>query len=47
MITKVMKRDGTIVDFDRKKIENAIFKAAKAVGGSDYSIAEKAYRPSY
>ncbi len=41
MITKVMKRDGTIVDFDRKKIENAIFKAAKAVGGSDYSIAEK------
>lgn len=41
MITKVMKRDGSIVDFDRKKIENAIFKAAKAVGGSDYSIAEK------
>ncbi|WPX09317.1 ribonucleoside triphosphate reductase [Anaerocellum danielii] len=41
MITKVMKRDGTVVDFDRKKIENAIFKAAKAVGGSDYSIAEK------
>jgi len=41
MITKVMKRDGTIVDFDRKKIENAIFKAAKAVGGSNYSIAEK------
>lgn len=41
MITKVMKRDGTIVDFDRKKIENAIFKAAKAVGGSDYSIAER------
>ncbi|WAM34299.1 ribonucleoside triphosphate reductase [Caldicellulosiruptor morganii] len=41
MITKVMKRDGTIVDFDRKKIENAIFKAAKAVGGSDFSIAEK------
>lgn len=36
-----MKRDGTVVDFDRKKIENAIFKAAKAVGGSDYSIAEK------
>ncbi|MEZ0537722.1 ribonucleoside triphosphate reductase [Caldicellulosiruptoraceae bacterium PP1] len=41
MITKVKKRDGSIADFDRKKIENAIFKAAKAVGGSDYSIAEK------
>jgi len=41
MITKVKKRDGTIVDFDRKKIENAIFKAAKAVGGSDFTIAEK------
>lgn len=41
MVTKVIKRDGSIVEFDRKKIENAIFKAAKAVGGSDYSIAEK------
>lgn len=41
MIIKVMKRDGIIVDFDRKKIENVIFKAVKVVGGFDYLIVEK------
>ncbi|WP_026894015.1 ribonucleoside triphosphate reductase [Clostridiisalibacter paucivorans] len=35
MAKKVQKRDGSIVDFDPLKIENAIFKAAKSVGGSD------------
>ncbi|MFA5528126.1 MAG: ribonucleoside triphosphate reductase [Peptostreptococcales bacterium] len=32
---KVQKRTGEIVDFDIKKIKNAIFKAAEAVGGTD------------
>lgn len=41
MIIKVMKRDGIIVDFDRKKIENVIFKVVKVVGGFDYLIVEK------
>ena len=36
----VKKRDGKIVAFDRAKIAGAIFKAAKAVGGEDKSIAE-------
>lgn len=40
-ITKIRKRDGRIVDFDKSKIANAIFKAARAVGGSDYKLAEK------
>ncbi len=34
-ITKIRKRDGTVVDFDKEKIVNAIFKSAQAVGGSD------------
>ena len=38
---KVLKRDGRFVDFDVEKISNAIFKAAKAVGGEDRSIAGK------
>ena len=37
----IIKRDGRIVPFDEKKIANAIFKAAKAVGGSDYKKAEE------
>jgi ribonucleoside-diphosphate reductase alpha chain len=40
MITKVKKRDGRIVDFDKTKIAEAIFKAAKAVGGRDRKLAE-------
>ena len=35
MLTKVIKRDGRVVDFDQERIINAIFKAAKAVGGED------------
>ncbi|PIP24455.1 MAG: ribonucleoside triphosphate reductase [Candidatus Nealsonbacteria bacterium CG02_land_8_20_14_3_00_37_10] len=34
-ITKVKKRDGTIVDFDQSKITNAIFKAITATGQGD------------
>ncbi len=41
MITRVQKRNGDIVDFDVKKIENAIFAAAKSVGGDDREIAER------
>ncbi len=35
MIKKIIKRDGRVVDFDQERIINAIFKAAKAVGGED------------
>ncbi len=37
---EIRKRDGRVVTFNREKITDAIFKAAKAVGGSDRSIAE-------
>uniref|UniRef100_A0A7C4XJP9 Anaerobic ribonucleoside-triphosphate reductase n=1 Tax=candidate division WOR-3 bacterium TaxID=2052148 RepID=A0A7C4XJP9_UNCW3 len=36
----VIKRDGKLVPFDKSKITNAIFKAAKAVGGENRKIAE-------
>ncbi|CUH94279.1 hypothetical protein P22_0345 [Propionispora sp. 2/2-37] len=39
MFTKVMKRDGREVIFDESKITEAIFKAAKAVGGADKQLA--------
>ncbi|HIC92799.1 MAG TPA: ribonucleoside triphosphate reductase, partial [Anaerolineae bacterium] len=32
---KVRKRDGRVVPFDRERIVNAIFKAARAVGQED------------
>ncbi len=41
---EIRKRDGRVVTFDREKITDAIFKAAKAVGGSDRSIAENLSR---
>ena len=34
-LEKVVKRDGTVVPFDRKRIENAIYAAARAVGGGE------------
>lgn len=37
-IYKIQKRNGTIVDFDIKKIENAIASAAKAVGNTDQAV---------
>ena len=35
MIEKVSKRDGRFVSFDAERVANAIYKAAKAVGGTD------------
>ncbi|MCL5982812.1 MAG: anaerobic ribonucleoside-triphosphate reductase [Firmicutes bacterium] len=40
MFTEIRKRDGRIVPFDMEKITEAIFKAAKAVGGENRKIAE-------
>jgi ribonucleoside-diphosphate reductase alpha chain len=40
-ISRIRKRDGTIVEFDRQKIVNAIFKAAQSVGGSDRAESER------
>jgi ribonucleoside-triphosphate reductase len=39
-ITKIRKRDGRIVEFAKEKITNAIFNAAKSVGGKDKTIAK-------
>ena len=38
-VETVQKRDGRMVVFDQDKVADAIFKAAKAVGGADRSIA--------
>ncbi|MFH1261611.1 MAG: adenosylcobalamin-dependent ribonucleoside-diphosphate reductase [Candidatus Micrarchaeota archaeon] len=38
---KIRKRDGSIVDFNKEKVINAIFKAAQSVGGSDIKKAEQ------
>jgi len=38
MITKIKKRNGEVVDFDNKKIENAIKKAINAVGEREYNV---------
>ena len=40
-IKKIIKRDGRVVDFDRTKIENAIWKAIKATGGTDRELARR------
>ncbi len=40
-ITKIKKRDGRIVDFDRAKIADAIFKAAQVLGGRDRDMADE------
>ncbi|HHX51846.1 MAG TPA: anaerobic ribonucleoside triphosphate reductase, partial [Clostridia bacterium] len=39
MLMTICKRDGRIVDFDKNKITEAIFKAARAVGGDDRETA--------
>jgi len=39
VFTTIRKRDGRLVDFNEKKITDAIFKAAKAVGGEDRQTA--------
>lgn len=40
MITKIIKRDGRTTDFNIDKISNAIFNAAKAIGGNDNDSAK-------
>jgi len=40
MIDTILKRDGRRVNFDSQKITNAIFGAAKEIGGKDKKIAE-------
>ncbi|MCL2087473.1 MAG: anaerobic ribonucleoside triphosphate reductase [Oscillospiraceae bacterium] len=40
MLTKIEKRDGRFVPFNIDKIANAIYKAARAVNGYDYEIAQ-------
>ncbi|MFP4417976.1 MAG: ribonucleoside triphosphate reductase [Fibrobacterota bacterium] len=39
MISTIRKRDGKLVPYDNFKIANAIYKAAEAVGGKDFSLA--------
>ncbi|MCL4514354.1 MAG: anaerobic ribonucleoside-triphosphate reductase [Firmicutes bacterium] len=39
MFSSIRKRDGRIVPFDQEKITEAIFKAARAVGGEDRKLA--------
>jgi len=40
MVTKIRKRDGSVVPFDQNKIIDAIWKAVKAVGGTDQERAK-------
>ena len=40
-VLKVYKRDGSVQDYNKEKITNAIFKAASACGGSDRKTSEK------
>lgn len=40
-IEKVMKRDGSVVDFDQEKVTIAIYKAAASVGGHNRELSEK------
>jgi ribonucleoside-triphosphate reductase (formate) len=39
MVKQIVKRDGRTVDFDIRKISNAIYKAAEALGGKDDEVA--------
>ena len=40
-ISGIRKRDGTVVEFDQRKITEAIFKAAKSVGGKDKKLTQQ------
>ena len=40
MFAEIKKRDGRVVPYDAKKITDAIFKSAEAVGGQDRALAE-------
>ncbi|MDP8219007.1 MAG: ribonucleoside triphosphate reductase [Candidatus Theseobacter exili] len=39
--THIFKRDGSVVGFDFSKITEAVFQAARSIGGEDYATAEK------
>src|SRR5574344_1221506 len=41
MTRLVLKRDGTYQEFNKKKIADAIYKAAVACNGSNYETADK------
>lgn len=41
MYSQIRKRDGRLVNFSKEKIAQAIFKAARGVGGYDYKTSEK------
>jgi ribonucleoside-diphosphate reductase alpha chain len=41
MIKQIKKRDGRIVDFDKNKITEALWKAVKSVGGKDKETVKK------
>ena len=41
MITQIIKRDRSCAQFKKEKIVLAIFKAAAAVGGNDFTLSEK------
>lgn len=41
VVSKIRKRDGRVVDFDQNKITEAIWKAARSVGGTDRKLSEK------
>ncbi|HML36518.1 MAG TPA: anaerobic ribonucleoside-triphosphate reductase, partial [Bacillota bacterium] len=47
MLKQIIKRDRSIVLFKKEKIVLAIFKAAKAVGGNDFSTSEKLAEERY
>ena len=47
MITKIKKRDGRTAAFDIEKITQAIYKAAQAIGGTDYETASKLAKEVY
>ncbi len=40
-ITRIEKRDGTTANFDKEKIDEAIWRAAKAVGGMDKALSTR------
>jgi len=40
ILSSIKKRDGRVVEFELSKIEEAIFKAARSVGGSDRDTAQ-------
>jgi ribonucleoside-triphosphate reductase len=44
MITTIRKRNGTLAEYDNMKIANAIYKAAKATGSTDFSGAHELAR---